>query len=370
MRLLGLLCAILVAAPGWGQLNNRVFEDRMTVSPADSGKLYFGVNTLGYFKNNEYKQTIIEGYTLFGYQFQPFLSYHLTPRIRLDAGVFLQKDFGNDAYSTTAPIISLKWRNKDFSIIFGNLEGSLNHRLIEPLYNFERVMNRRLETGVQFLIDREDLFADVWLDWQYMQYWKDSKQEQLVGGVSLQKRIARLGSGELLLPVQMVMRHQGGQLDTAGLPIQTVVNTAVGISWIQPLDGRLTELALNGYYVYDKDISKTRQPYLDGDGIYVNGSITTRFGLQIMASYWKAREYLAIEGGPIYQSISTQDGVTLQPSPHLLLLRFLYTYPVTGDLTLSIRYQPYYDFAFKTFQYSYGFYINYRARYFLANSRR
>lgn len=369
MRFSPLLFLFLLSAPVWGQLNNRVFEDRMAVNSADSGKLYLGVNTLGFFKNNEYKQTIIEGYTLFGYQFQPFLSYHLTPKLRLDAGAFLQKDFGNDKYSMSTPIFSLKWRSGDYSIIFGNLEGSLNHRLIEPLYDFERVLNRRLESGVQFQVNRDGLFADAWLDWQYMQYWKDSKQEQLVGGLSIVKRLARIGSGELSLPFQVVARHQGGQLDTAGLPIQTVVNTAIGLSWTQPLNGWVNEASLSGYYVYDKDITTTRQPYLDGDGVYVNGSITTKFGLQLMASYWQAREYLSIEGGPIYQSISTQDGVRLQPSPHLVMARFLYNYPVSDQLTLSLRYEPFYDFAFSTFQYSYGFYINYLARYFLANTR-
>lgn len=370
MHARAMIFLLLVAAPSWGQLNNRAFEDRMAVDSADSEKLFLGINTLGFFKNNEYKQTIIEGYTLFGYQFQPFISYQLSPKVRLDAGAFLQKDFGNDKYSTAAPTFSLKWKSRNLAVIFGNLESSLNHRLIEPLYDFERVLNRRLETGVQFQLDRDDLFVDAWLDWQYMQYWNDSKQEQLVGGLSAQKRIAKLGSGSLHVPFQVVARHQGGQLDQAGLPIQTVVNSAIGLSWIQPVSGWVSEVAFSGYYVYDKDISLTRQPYLDGDGIYLNGSFTTRFGLQVMASYWKAREYLSIQGGPIYQSISTQDGVTLQPSPNLLIMRFLYNYTVLPQLTLSLRYEPFYDFSFKTFQYAYGFYINYRARYYVANTRR
>jgi len=74
---------------GWmssyAQLNNRVFEDRMAVEEADSGKFFAGLNALGFFKNNEYVRTIIDGYTLFGYQFQPFVSYHLNKNIRIDA---------------------------------------------------------------------------------------------------------------------------------------------------------------------------------------------------------------------------------------------------------------------------------------------
>lgn len=361
--------SLLVVTFCQAQLNNRAFEDRMAVVAADSGKLFAGVNALGFFKNNEYDRTLIEGYTLFGYQFQPFLSYHPSPRLRLDAGAFLQKDFGNDKYTTSAPIFSLKWKGEHLSIIFGNLEGSLNHRLIEPLYDFERVLNRRLETGVQFQYEKNGLWADAWFDWQYMQYWNDANQEQFVGGLSVQQRLFSIGNGALFLPVQVVARHKGGQLDQANQPIQTVVNSAAGLIWKQPLNGFLTEAALQGYYVFDKDVTLTRQPYLDGDGAYFNGSVSTKFGLDVMLSYWKAREYLSIQGGQIYPSISPQDGRTLQPSPHLMILRFLYTYPVAESLTLSVRYEPYYDFAFESFQYSYGFYLNYRARFFMAKTR-
>lgn len=350
---------------GWCQLNNQVFEDRMALDPADSGKLFAGVNAMGFFKNNEYLQTLIEGYTLFGYQFQPFLSYHLTPNIRIDAGGFFQQDFGNSKVSTAAPVFSVKWKSNDFSVIFGTLEGSLNHKLIEPLYDFERVLNRRLETGLQFQYNRDGLFADVWFDWQYMQYWQDTRQEQFVGGLSVQKRVLKLGSGELFVPFQVVARHQGGQLDVAGIAIQTVVNSAVGLNWIQPINGWAKAVSLSGYYVFDKDVSLTRQPYLDGDGVYINGSVTTNFGLEVMATYWQAREFLSIQGGPIYPSISPQDVRIVQPSPNLMMLRFLYNYRVADDLYLSLRYEPFYDLAFKSFQYSYGFYINYRARYFL-----
>jgi len=220
------------------------------------------------------------------------------------------------------------------------------------------------------ILEKDGLFADAWFDWQYMQYWNDPRQEQFVGGLSLQKRLFKVGSGTVSLPVQLVARHQGGQLDVAGQAIQTVVNSATGLIWSQPVNGFLNELSLSGYYVFDKDLSGTRQPYLDGDGVYLNGSVSTRFGLDIMASYWQAREFLSIQGGQIYPSISPQDGVTLEPSPKLFILRFLYTYPVADVLTLSLRYEPYMDLAFDTFQYSYGFYLNYRARYFVTTPRR
>jgi hypothetical protein len=147
------------------------------------------------------------------------------------------------------------------------------------------------------------------------------------------------------------------------------VNTAIGFVGTRLHEGFIKQTTLSAYYVFDKDLSLTKQPYVDGDGIYLNAGISTSWGLEVMATYWQAREYLSFQGGQIYPSISPQDGVTLQPSPNLAMLRFLYNYNVADGLTLSLRYEPYYDLAFKTFQYSYGFYLNYRARYFLANPR-
>lgn len=352
------------------QLNNRVFEDRLSVEEADSGKLYAGVNALGFFKNNEYFKTIINGYTLYGYQFQPFVSYHLTKNVRIDAGGYFQKDFGNSKFSTAAPVFSIKWKKKDYSIIFGNLESSLNHRLIEPLFDFERVLNNRLETGTQFQLNREDFFVDAWVDWQYMQYWRDTRQEQLVAGLSLQKRFLKTGNSEWSIPFQVLTRHQGGQLDQAGLPIQTLVNYAAGLNWSYTTSGFIKNITANSFYVFDKDITETRQAYLDGDGFYANANLATRIGLDVMPSYWQGREFMSFQGGKIYESVSFFDPAKIQPQSQLLILRFLYDYKVTDRLYLTLRYEPFYDFSFKSFQYSYGLYINYRDRYFLVKRKK
>ena len=369
-RLPFILPLVLLTISSFAQLNNKVFEDRMAVEEADSGKLYVGMNALGFFKNNEYTRTIIDGYTLFGYQFQPFLSYHIAKNVRIDAGGYFQKDFGNSKFSTVAPVFSVKWRKNEYAVTFGNIESSLNHRLIEPLYDFERLLNNRLETGVQLQLNRDDFFVDAWIDWQYMQYWRDTRQEQLVAGLSLQKRILKLGTGSLSIPVQLLSRHQGGQLDVAGLPIQTLVNAAVGVNWSQPMNGLIRQLNVNGFYVYDKDLTKSRQAYFDGDGIYVNGALSTRFGLDVMASYWQASEFMSFEGGKIYPAVSYFDASRIQPSPQLMIFRFLYDYKVTDNLYLSLRYEPYFDLSFKSFQYSYGLYINYRDRYFMMKRKK
>jgi len=101
----------LSAGLSYAQLDNRVFEDRRNVEETDSNKLFLGINLLGFSKDNEYdhyRNPVITGYTLFGYQFSPYLSYHVTKNIRVEGGIYLQKDFGNSTFSTVAPIFSVK----------------------------------------------------------------------------------------------------------------------------------------------------------------------------------------------------------------------------------------------------------------------
>lgn len=368
MRVVLSLSILLFSIPALvrAQLNNRVFEDRMSVEETDSGRFFAGVNALGFFRNNEYKKTLVDGYTLFGYQFQPYVSYHLNRHVRIDAGGYFQKDFGNNSFSTQAPIFSVKWRKNEYAIIFGNLESSLNHRLIEPLYDFERMLSNRLETGFQFQINREDFFADLWIDWQYMQYWRDARQEQFVAGLSLKKDIFKTGKGIWSIPLQLTSRHQGGELDTVDLAVQTLVNTAVGLDYRLALDGWVTGININGYYVFDKDITNSRQAYIDGDGWYFNGSISTRWGLDVMASYWQGREFMSFQGGKFYPAVGYYEPTRIQPSPNLVILRFLYDKEVAKNLFLTLRYEPWYDLANSSFQYSYGVYVTYRQRFALS----
>jgi len=202
-----------------------------------------------------------------------------------------------------------------------------------------------------------------------MQYWRDTKQEQLVAGLSAQKRILKIGTGSLSVPVQLLARHQGGQLDVAGLPIQTLFNTALGLNWTQPMNGFLRQITLNGFYVYDNDITNARQAFKDGSGLYANATLSTKFGLDVMASYWNADEFIGFEGGKIYPSVSYFDPSRTQPASQLMIFRFLYDYKVADNLYLSLRYEPYFDLSHHTFQYSYGVYVNYRDRYFLNKKR-
>ena len=371
-KVLFLIFCVWVISPVSAQLNNTAFDDRLKVTPEDSGRLFLEINTLGFSKDNEYFGSIVDGYTLYGYQFAPELHYRIDEHWTVRAGGWLQKDFGNNRFTTIAPLFSIKMKKGALSTVFGTLEGSLNHRLIEPLYDFERVLDRqRLENGGQIIIEKDGLFFDGWVDWQLMQYLNDPRQEEMTGGISLEKRLYKKGGWNVVFPFQAVVKHKGGQLDINPTPLTTIWNSATGIQASRSLNGFFREMTLSGYLTYYRDMSFVkRQLFRDGSGNYLNVNLSNGKGLDLMLSWWKGHEFISIQGGKIYPSQGVYDPSIVKPDMQLLILRMLYSARVSESLTLAGRIEPYADFGFRKFEWSFGIYLIWRDRFFLGTPRK
>jgi hypothetical protein len=360
---------LAISFTGFGQLNNNAFEQRLSVVEADSGKLFLGINFLGFGKNNEYFDTTVDGYTLFGYQLNPYLSYNIAKNVRLDAGVYAQKDFGNDEYSDIKPTLSLKISKRNFNFIFGTLEGSLHHRMIEPLYDFERGLNNRLENGIQVLWMKDDLFLDAWVDWQHMIYFNDTQPERLAAGVSFNKTLFRNGGFHVDLPVQLLADHQGGQIDSVNNPVITRYNGAAGLTVESEASGFVRAWGIKVYGV-GSNTSSNAFGYNDGNGIFINPYISTKIGLTVMGSYWKGNEFLTIQGNQLYPSITDNYPARFDEVREFFMLRFLYEVKLTDQLTLTARAEPFYDTYAEALEYSFGLYLNFSDRFFLVNAKK
>ena len=354
----------LIATVALGQLNNRMFDQPDTPVAQDSSKLKLHINGLLFNKNNEYFGKIADGFTLFGYQVNPSLSYQPTPNTRLDAGVYAQKDFGNDDYTQIAPTLTFTYESHLGRLLLGTLEGATSHRLIEPLMDFEKVLVDRLENGLQFKVENERLFLDAWLDWQNMLYRGEDDQEALTGGLSVDYALMDGDRWNISLPVQLVVKHLGGQIDLSPLPLQTYTNTAIGLSVARTaLNGFVEQVRFDGYYVAYNDFSfEYLRPFQDGDGIYLNATANMKKGLELMLSYWRGNEYLTIQGGQLYPSESTtvKNPFHLEESRELLIMRLFHNVKLADKLTLSSRFEPYYDLGNSRFEFSHAMYLNYR----------
>lgn len=362
------------------QIDNKALLQRVPVNAENAKEIRAEFYALGYFKNNEYFNKIADGYTLFGYQLNPSLVYYPASFVRLEAGVFLRKDFGSSGYQDVLPTLRVKVQKESWALVFGMLEGSLSHGYIEPLYDFERVITNRVENGVQFLLNTKRIKLDAWLDWRNMIYQGDSLQEDIAGGVSsalvLLDKEGRLGTGhnlELRLPMQFTMQHKGGQIDNSDLPLLTVVNAAAGLELIQhyPSYQVLQRLYTKNYLVGFNTVSGVeRVPFENGHGIYLNAGVDTKYS-NVMFSYWRGDGYIAELGGRLYQSASTTYKYPeyLEKNRELLILRLMKDFEVLDNLSFTVRLEPLYDFNSSEIEFSHSFFINLNTDFFVAKPK-
>lgn len=351
------------------QLDNSVFEDRKKSFHERSNRVYLSLDVLGFTRNNEYFNKIADGYTLFGYQLNPSISYYPSENVRIDAGVYMQKDFGNSGFQTVSPTLSIKVKRNDLSIIFGNLDGALNHKLIEPLFDFERVLVDRMETGLQAVIDKESLFLDAWINWETMIYPGDTLQEEVSGGISFDYKLLENKNVKVSLPIQTVLYHKGGQIDVSDEPLTSLMNNAIGLNFDVQLDttGILKSISAKNYFVYYTDFSfERRLPFNNGTGIYSNLDVEFKW-FDFMISYWRGNDFISIKGAPLYQSVSNnyKNPGYLEDRRELLIFRFMHDIKILDNLFLSSRFEPFFDLGNSKLEFSHGFYVNYRPDFFL-----
>jgi hypothetical protein len=332
---------------------------------------------------------------LFGYQLNPELIYQPSKNFKLRAGVFVKKDFGNADLTQIAPTFNVQFKADSLSIIFGTLEGALNHQLIEPLFDFERAINNRLENGLQFLYHKKKWRADLWIDWLRMIYASSAFQEEISVGLSTTYQLVNKEKYQVEIPLQIQMFHRGGQIGTHSNRLTNWFNGAIGLSSQYNFSNhsRIRSLRLEGYGVMYQDFSSRKvNIFKNGSGLYYNLTLKTKW-LDIMASYWLANRFRSWQGGNLYQSVAvfsprletpdpfakpiiksprlvSQPGDTSQipyreTDRELLILRLMHDFRIMKGLVLTLRIEPVYNLPNRTFEFSHGFYITYRQNFLL-----
>jgi len=352
----------------FGQLNNDLMKQSYVIQPQDSNTLWVGLRVLGFNKNNEYFNDIAGGYTLFGYQINPYVAYRAGKHVRLDLGIYLQQDFGNDEYTTILPTFSIKYNDGSHHIIFGTLEHSYNHDLIEPLYDFEKGLIDRLEYGLQAIFDKEYWNLDTWLSWEKMIYPGDPNQEELTFGISSNFFLKKKERSQLKIPLQLLVYHKGGQIDINPNSLQTIVNVALGISQEKQLSGRVNSWSMQHYFVGSRDFSnESAIAFESGNALYLNAGFTLRSGFEFQGAYWYGNGYVPTQGGKLYSSESRfvkTLGQTEQ-NRELFILRCFYNKKIANGLEVSTRFEPYYDIVNGVFEFSHGMYLTFTPEFFI-----
>jgi hypothetical protein len=322
------------------------------------------VDNLNFFRNNEWATVMTPGYTLPGFWLQPKITYYPTKNIKMEAGVHSLWFWGTNRYPSYAYSQLPQWEGKAYvmhvlpylraqvafsdrvQLIFGDLYGGANHRLIEPLYNPELNLTADPESGLQLLYRVPWMKLDTWMNWTKFIYRSDVKQEAFLYGLSVRLEVNRPESPfHVYFPLQALAQHQGGQIDVTNLPVQTVLNGAAGagLDW-NLRRGLFRQVSLEwdvtGYYQHAGD----RWPLKSGYGTYTALSAGIA-DFRIKSAYWRCDRFISLLGNPLFGAPSLSVADAYFESPEMVTLSVSYTRSFAPGYALGIDFDLYQRFA-------------------------
>jgi hypothetical protein len=342
-------------------------------SKADSvipGSLNLRLRSTGFFKNNEYQNDFITGYTLVGINFEPVLEYHADRKATFRGGAHLLKYSGRDEFDRILPVLSLQYDRSDhFSLIVGTLYGTAAHGLPEPVFDFENYLINNYENGLQMLFKYPGARGDVWLNWEKFLKKGDPFQEKFTMGINTLFRLAGTSHFQLTAPFSAIFRHQGGEIDDTNLPASTRLNLSEGLrAELLFGEGFFKSMWVSHLYFQFQEINPGWQvavPY--GSASYSRMGLETKIG-SLESGYWSSHDFISPHGMPLFQSVSTEDPGFFLSYREMLVVKYQYQANLTDYLRLAIRIEPYYLFDTRRIDHSWSVYLIMDEGLFLART--
>ena len=326
-------------------------------------KAFIFENT-NYLKNTEYKSNIEQGATWAGSQFHPQFLLKTKNQFSFKAGVFIQKDLGNNSFRKLIPTYTLSYTAKNIKVNFGTIEGSLDHNLIEPFYAIENYIDKRIENGIQIKGKYKKFTCDQWVDWEKMIYRNSNSQEVFTAGISSNTCLIDKKYFKLNFPVQILVRHNGGEIySQPHLPIKSQFNFAYGTSFKFLFNNKNDYLKLDLYFTFYEDISPTKaDSFIDGSGQYFSLSYKKN-NFTTMLNYWDAHQYISPLAEPIMLSKSREYPGDYIQYRKMAMLRFFYQLKASNNWALIARINNIYDFSENSYNNSVDIFFKYNFGY-------
>ena len=359
------LFAALVLHASFFTLQAEVWDtlciDRYRIDSTEVGALKAEVNALAFFQNDELSSRVAKGYTLPGAWLQPKLTYTPIRQIRIEAGAHLMLYDGANRYPNYAYHDIVRWKGNqhthgvhalpylraqaDFrhlTLVLGDIYGAQNHGLVLPLFNPEQNLSADPEMGFQLLLDRRHVHLDLWLNWQSYIFNLDTHQEAFTVGMNSTILWNRDRSRRLQweTPIQVILQHRGGELDTTDMGVQTVMNGAIGLRMrYRPVRQRvLNHLRAEANLLGSWQQHGTLWPYDTGLALHTAVQAQMLRGLDAEVGYVCApRRFANLYGSPFFGTLSTRYPGETFTRMHTLYASLGYTYVFTPAYRLGAR---------------------------------
>ncbi|MDR2622427.1 MAG: hypothetical protein LBC48_07605 [Dysgonamonadaceae bacterium] len=304
-----------------------LFTDVYTINPGKEGKLDLCIDNISFLNNTETGGDIQKGYTLPGIRINPRLIYYPASMIKLEAGISLLKYWGADKYPNYAYRNIPEWKAPGYqlgfhllpffraqiqpvpqlNIVLGHIYGGSNHGLIEPLYNPELNLSADPEMGAQIIYNSKIAHFDAWINWETFTFKNEANNEVVTTGASACFHITNPQSFFYIgVPIQAVVTHHGGEIDTVNDEVTSMANGATGLQFGFNFDNPVFKhlrLSLMGA-AYKNLHSKEPLLFDQGWAAYSNLDIRI-WNLDLKMNIWRSGNFINLFGNPIFGNVST-----------------------------------------------------------------
>lgn len=362
----------------FGNVSGQVKEE----SVSQSGVLSLRIKNINFVKNNEYfnpisaskfvlissipgfvdKSVWVEGYTMPGFFFQPELIFTPAGKFNIRAGVHFLKFSGTRRFSLVRPVFSASIPvSEKTSLTIGSLSGSDKHLLFDPHFDRERLYNAYTEDGFQLTSKNDHLFNDTWLSWENFILKGDSTREVFTFGESfkyMSSPIIDFLSFEI--PVQMQFKHFGGQISNYPEHVETYFNLSTGLRINIDIAQKRYGQAGIEYLQFINNVFPGKPPsgISNGNASWFRLHYTYK-ALYIGCAYWKAHNFFAPNGNPIYGSVLDIHSNYVVPERRILTNSVYLTLLPESYLELFLGLETYYDICLKRMDNSISLHLNF-----------
>ena len=362
MILMRLLLSFLIFIFSALQVNGQNLQlCKATSAPGennDTSELYFTFENFNFFKNKEYKNNFIKGYTKLGFFINPKITWQIFKGTKISTGGHFLKFQGKNNLQTGFIFTAKQRITQGIQLNMGTLDRGVNHGLIDPLYYKELFIDEHVENGFQFLINKPFIKADLWINWKKFITKDDPFQENFITGAQIKIPVWKEKKNfNLSIPVQFIAEHYGGEIDLSPAPASTEVNLASGLQMEWKLKTPfLQKICWKNFWAGYKELTNTNK-YLfpKGEAFYSKIGLKTNPFLWGM-SYWNGSGFKPVNGNPLYSSVSSFDHSIISKNRELMSAH-LAIYREKKGIFLSLNLNGYYDLNYNDLDYSYSLYL-------------
>jgi hypothetical protein len=353
-----IFATLLTAASLYAQGQN-FYESYIPQHTSDTvaGTVSVTVYNNNFVRNNEYFGPYTEGITYIGSVLQPEASWVLSSRFSLSAGWYFRHYYGQNGFEQSLPVIRARYNFRPGAqLIIGQLDGQLQHGYIEPIYNTDNYFIKNPEYGVQLLLNKKKIHADIFMDWERFLLPGEAQQEEIVGGMlatySMNDDADKRG---LSFQFQSIIHHFGGQVDNSDSPLQSRANAAAGLTYIMvPGIKMLKKVSLSSYYIQALELSQTNTiPYKSGFGLQQTVTFENKWA-KLSSGWFHGEYFFAPMGDYLFQSVSQFNEWYTGEKRDLITAKLLLEQQVLKGVHFGIRLETYSDIQRKSTDFSYG----------------